>query len=452
VQESVENSACSKIAKPDPSGSEKVDAAGPGTYRSGANVEFLERAVRFRFEEDIDAAVRRRSPGESKLAGALRAVAPLSPALRASLGEATSVLVDRGALDRHLCVCGLRSLSEAHDRQVGSLLLRALAAGETGGSAALSAACSSRDLEIGERLAELASSRPSHVAFGAELARVVRGESDGRLLAELAPRIKESHRIAICSEMIVPLVRAENVPPAVIPAFALLRSAERHLGRWLVLAEAAVRAGDRSVVKDARERAQIGSDGSRAAWTLVAWAIEDAHAAAQSKARISVPVVRLTVEMVARLSDRPSAERDMEFLFRIAAATPSRALGLLEILSRATPLSDELAIRSALYLARDHGRTDLGEFLATFAESGRREELWGLAAAAWWDTCATSDDASANRSRERIHSLAERLLTSKFLTNRAWGALILSARKGAMREQSLVTQSSVRWIQSGRLE
>jgi len=55
-----------------------------------------------RFEEELDAALKRRSTSEAKLAGALRAVAPLSPALRASMAEVLSVMLRRKSFDREL--------------------------------------------------------------------------------------------------------------------------------------------------------------------------------------------------------------------------------------------------------------------------------------------------------------------------------------------------------------
>jgi hypothetical protein len=417
-----------------------------------ASTELLDKNVRLRFEEDIDAAIRRRSGGETRLAGALRAVAPLSPALRATLGEATSVLVQRKAFGRELCACGLRALAEAQDHQVGDLLRRALAAEDAGGPAALSASCFSRESELGDRLAKIASSHPSHVAFGAELARVSRGESNGALLAELAPKIKESHRIAMCTDLFAPLVRAPQVSSGVVPAFALLRSAERHLGRWLLLAEVAVRAGDLSALHEARARAQSGAASARAAWTLVAWALDDADAVNCARPRPAAPSVRPTLELIARLSDRPSAQRDMTFLFRMASASPFPASSMLEAYVRALPLSDETAIRAGLCLARDHGRSDMRLALATFAEKGRREDLRGLAAAAYWDTAVSLDGASADELRERTHAIAEGLLTSRFVVNRAWGALICAAHKAGAGVTPLVCESSYRWLQSGRLE
>src|SRR6202008_1736499 len=100
------------------------------------------------------------------------------------------------------------ALSEAQDRQAVTLLRHALAGDEAGGPAALSGACFSRDPGLSPLLAKIAGRRQSHLAFGAELARVARGESNGALLAQLAPMIKESHRISMCVELFVPLVRA----------------------------------------------------------------------------------------------------------------------------------------------------------------------------------------------------------------------------------------------------
>src|SRR5258708_27004000 len=47
-----------------------------------ARAELLDKPARTRFEEEIDAALKRRPTSEAKLAGAVRAVACLSPALR----------------------------------------------------------------------------------------------------------------------------------------------------------------------------------------------------------------------------------------------------------------------------------------------------------------------------------------------------------------------------------
>jgi hypothetical protein len=417
-----------------------------------ARAELLDKPARARFEEEIDAALKRRPTSEVKLAGALRAVAPLSPALRASLGEATAVLLRRGTRQRELYACGLRALAEAQDRQAASLLRQALAGDEAGGSAALSAACFSRDSELSPILAKIAASRQSHLAFGAELARVARGESNGELLAQLAPMIKESHRISMCIELFVPLVRARPVMGRIGPALSVLRSAERHLGRWLVLAEVAVKAGDTTALDEARARAEAGPNSSRTAWSLVAWALSHTDAVTRGASIPRAPTARPTLELIARLSDRPSADRDTTFLFRMARAGATAVRPMLEALARTLPLADETSVRAALYLARDCGRDDLREALADVATGARREELRGMAAAALWDASARVSDDGAAKARSRARDLADELLGSRVIGNVAWGALIRAAARGAAGLDPLLAETPFRWVQWGWLE
>jgi hypothetical protein len=417
-----------------------------------ARTELLDKPARARFEEEIDGALKRRRTGEAKLAGAVRAVAPFSPALRASLGEVTAVLLRRGARQRELYACGLRALSEAQDRQSVTLLRQALAGDEAGGSAALSAACFSRDPELSPVLAKIAASRQSHLAFGAELARVARGESNGALLAQLAPMIKESHRISMCIELFVPLVRALPVAASIGPALSVLRGAERHLGRWLVLAEVAVKAGDTTPLLEAKGRAESGPTSSRSAWSLVAWALSATDAATRGGPPPAPPATRPTLELIARLSDRPSADRDTTFLFRMARAGAPSVRPMLETLVRTTPLTDETSLRAALYLARDHGRDDLREALVEAAAKGKREELRGMAVAALWDACGSGVEAEAERIRESARDEADDLVQSRIVGNVAWGSLIRAAFRGGPGLDPVLRETPFRWIQWGWLE
>ena len=428
---------------------ERAESSG---LRPVARTELLDKATRVRFESEIDAALKRRPVAEAKLAGAVRAIAPLSPALRASLGEATAVLIRRGARQRELYSCGLRALAEAQDRQAVALLRQALSGDEAGGPAALSAACFSRDPELSPLLAKVAASRQSHLAFGAELARVARGESNGGLLAQLAPMIKESHRISMCVELFVPLVRAMPVAKHVGPALSVLRGAERHLGRWLVLAEVAVHAGDLTPLEEAQVRAVSGPSSSRAAWSLVAWALSETDALVRGVAPPPPPITRPTLELIARLSDRPSADRDTTFLFRMARAGAPSARPMLETLVRSLPLADETGLRAALYLARDRGRDDLRSALAEAAVGCKREELRGMAAAALWDASPPGEGESAEGMRAQARAIAEDLLPSRLVANVAWGALIRAAAKGNAHGQSVLTETPFRWIQWGWLE
>jgi hypothetical protein len=417
-----------------------------------ARVELLDKPARARFEDEIDAALKRRPTGEAKLAGAVRAVAPFSPALRASLGEATAVLLRRGGRTRELYGCGLRALAEAQDRQAVPLLRQALSSDEAGGPAALSAACFSRDPELSPLLAKLAASRQSHLAFGAELARVARGESNGALLAQLAPMIKESHRISMCVELFVPLVRSEPIAKHVAPALSVLRGAERHLGRWLVLAEVAVKAGDVGPLEEARSRADTGPASSRAAWSLVAWALSETDAATRGLPAPAPPSTRPTLELVARLSDRPSADRDTTFLFRMARAGATSARPMLETLARTLPLTDETALRAALYLARNHGRSELRESLTEAARGCKREDLRGMAAAALWDAGAQGTGPRADDARAQAREVSDELVASRVLGNVAWGSLIRAASRGGAGYEPVLTETPFRWIQWGWLE
>jgi hypothetical protein len=262
--------------------------------------------------------------------------------------------------------------------------------------------------------------------------------------------IKESHRISMCVELFVPLVRAMPVARHVGPALSVLRGAERHLGRWLVLAEVAVKAGDVTPLEEARARADAGPASSRAAWSLVAWALSETDAAVRGTAPPNPPATRPTLELIARLSDRPSADRDTTFLFRMARAGAPSARPMLETLARALPLADETSLRAALYLARDRGRDDLRHALADAASTCRREELRGMAVAALWDAAPPNGLDDAGKARTRAREMADGLLGSRVLGNIAWGALIRAASKGGV--EPLLTEAPFRWIQWGWLE
>ncbi len=442
-----------------------------------ARTEIVDKPTRRRFEIELEGALKRKNGGEAKLAGALRAVAALSPALRGSMAEAASVMLRRGSFARDVYVGCIRALAEAEDRSTTTLLKQALASEEAGGSAALSAACFSRDAALTAPLAKLAASRQSHLAFGAETARVVRSESNGAHLAALAPMIKESHRISLCVDLFVPLARVGwatpstrpgSSPPNVGPALTVLRGAERHLGRWLVLGEVAAASGDPTPIDEARERSSVGPSSARAAWSLVTWALMQRAAQAKRGAPVGPPQTRPTVELVARLSDRPSADRDTTFLFRMARAGAASARPMLEALAKAVPLADEVAMRAALYLARDHGRDDLRDALLVAARDPKREELRGVAVAALWDLGMAAD----------AQQIADELVESRVVGNVAWGALVRAAGRSVgspgyqgdsprapatgvsppsgdrsrTAEDDVLTETPFRWIQWGWLE
>lgn len=432
---------------------------------SVARAEIVDKATRTRLETELARALERKPTSEVKLAGALRAVATVSPALRASLVDAAQTMVRRGSYSREIWGACIRTLSEAEDKHVPALLKAALASDDAGGNATLSAACFCKDPSLTAPLAKLAASRQSHLAFGAETARVCRRESNGAHLGSIAPMIKESHRIALCVELFVPLARSGPVPVHVGPALAVLRGAERHLGRWLVLADVATKAGDLGPLEEATQKAQQGPSSARSAWALVAWALAETRASVMpGTAAVPPPSTRPTVELVARLSDRPSADRDTTFLFRMARARAASCKPMLEGIVKAGPLTDEISVRAASYLARDHGREEMKDAILECAQNAKRDELRGFAVAALWDAGA----------REKARELAGELSASRCLSSVAWGALVRAAQAthagtdvGDAAPGSATTQRSVstantsgvvadetpfRWIQWGWLE
>jgi hypothetical protein len=427
---------------------------GPALRADGlARADLVGKVARERFDAEIDAALKRRPGNEAKLAGALRAVAPLSPQIRSGLAEALRVLLRRRTLDRELWAAAVRSLAECEDKAAGPILRQALASDDAGGTPTLSAAARCDDPELAPLLSKVAASRQSHLAFGAEVARVARGESNGSHLLSLAPMIKESHRIALCIELFVPLARGAALPATIARPLHVLGEAERHLGRWLVFAEVATKSGDRVALEEAAERASEGPTSSRSAWSLARWALEQVWADTFPKPgesrTVRAPDIRPTVELVARLSDRPSADRDTTFLFRLARAKAPGARAMLEALAKPLPLADETAVRAAMHLARDYGRDDLRRELASVARGERREDLRGLAAAALWDA----------GERDEARALEGELVASKCLANVVWGSLLRAAAvargAGASRGAEapiLCSEAHVRWVHLGWLE
>jgi hypothetical protein len=166
---------------------------------------------------------------------------------------------------------------------------------------------------------------------------------------------------------------------------------------------------------------------------MVAWAL--------SRPEGPPPSVRPTVELVARLSDRPSADRDTTFLYRLAAAKVGSTRPMLENLVKGMALGNPAAIRAALYLARDHGRDDVRNALSEAAQNPRREALRGLAAAALFDA----------GERDVALKVADELVQSRQLTTLAWGALI-RAGSSSDAPDCVVSEPAYRRVQLGWVE
>jgi hypothetical protein len=392
--------------------------------------ELLDEELVARVEAIVRGALRRRPAQESRVAGALRVLAPHSLRLKGLLTSTVETLVKRASFDRPLYAAAARALPELDGAGAVPSLERALACEEAGGLATLSACCSIRSEHLAEPLARVAASRHPHLAFAAEVARIARGESGGQHIASLAPKIKESHRISLCVETFVPLLRHSALPVAIAPALTVLRNAERHLGRWLVFGEIAARAGDAEPLREATRNAAAGPASARAAWAFVSWALSQSPEA---------PSTRPTVEIVSRLSDRPSADRDPSFLYRLAEARVPAARPMLESIARG-PLRSDTAIRSAMYLVRDHGRHDLRDALGALARNARQEALRGIAAAALFDL----------GERDVLTCVVDDLVKSRQLGTATWGALIRVAGAGAL--DRLMAETTYRRLQLGWVE
>lgn len=401
-------------------------------HANEAELNVIGDAAVERLVVEVRSALRRRPVNEAGLAGTLRAIARHSPALLRELLVAVEIVARRGSFERPLYACAVRSLSEHGEARLTPILVKVIGGDQAGGLSSLAAACFTQDALLSAPLSRAAMSRHPVLAFAAEVARLTRGESRGQLIESLAPKIKEAHRIALCSEVFVSLLPRGPLPLAIAPALAVLRDAERHLGRWLLLGELAARAGDPKPLAEAQSRARTGPVSARAAWQLVAWALDPEAPA---------PSTRPTVELIARLSDRPSADRDATFLFRMAAAKAPSARAMLEVIARGSSLGDEASVRAALHLCRDYGQERQATALAEAGKAPRKDALRGLAAAALYD-CGRSADALR---------LSKELEGTRHLPAIGWTSLVRATAAGA-RTGVLVSETNFRRVQQGSCE
>ncbi len=394
-------------------------------------------AVEKRIGLEIEGSLKKRSELESRIAGAARSLAPLSANVRSQLCAALKDLVKAEGFDRELYGAAMRGLAEAQDKRLAPLLASALKNDDFGGLPALSAACFLSDAALSPLLARAAASTKTQLAFAAEVARLCRGEPTGPRLFALAPRIKEAHRIALCVELLLPLCLAGAKVSAkacagMADALAVLRGSERHLGRWLVMAELSHRGGDPRAMSEAVERTNTGPDSSRAAWALVLWALDEKRGTGGT---------RPTSELVARLSHRPSADRDSAFLFRMAAAKVEVARPMLEALARTKPLGDDVALRASFMLVHHFDRPAYKDDLVEAIESSGRDDLRGLAAAALFEL----------GDQQRALAAAAPLASSPDIAAQAWSGLLAAATNGAAAKSSLclMSEPTFRRVQLG---
>jgi len=383
-----------------------------------------------RLGEWVGKALKRKPASESRLAGSLRVAARHSPLLQDELARAADVLIGRAAFDRPLYGAAIRAVAESNHDDLESLLDRALRSKEGGGLATL-AACllAPTKAKLREPLARVAACSKPEIAFGAGLALSLRSQSKRsgkpaaaakkanlqaqRALVGSVARIKESSRIELCGELLAPLVMtssSRSLPRALGPAMKVLRDTERHLGRWLVFARAGHASGDITAIEEARERAASGSSSSRTAWSLLAWAIDGDP---------SVPALRPSAEVVARLSDRPTSEREMSFLFRLASVQADGARGMLEGLCRDDIRASD-GVRAAAALAQWYQDRRGVDALRRLAEGKKHRDLQGVAVAALWDL----------GERKEAKQRAEVLGDSRNLAGLVWGGLVMRSPRG----------------------
>ncbi|MFO0618752.1 MAG: hypothetical protein U0414_39540 [Polyangiaceae bacterium] len=431
--------------------------------RDAALVEGVER----RIADEVGAALENGGHVDPKTLGCARALAPRSTAVRHVLAEAARVLVKGARFENELYAVSLRTLADLDDKRLVSLLKVALGTDDAGGLPALSAACFCQDPSIGAALARAAMSPKTQTAFAAEIARVCRGEPAGARMLALATKVKEAHRIGLSMEMLLPLStacaastdgrepRALNPQPAAVAALAgalrILRGAERHLGRWLVMAEVAQRAGDGSALDEASERAKSGPASSRGAWSYVVWALDHAPSGPAAGKRPGAgapcmrPATRATLELVARLSYRPSADKDTAFLFRLARDKEDVAVPMLEALAKSkldgAPAGafSAVSLRSALALARCYGCHDAVESIHAAAREAPSDELRAFAGAALWDLGESRAAASTARA----------VASSASIEASTWAAMIGTANGDG---HALVDDCSFRRVHHGWFE
>lgn len=361
---------------------------------------------------------------EARVAACARALAPHSQNLRNVLAETARVLVKRAGssgrgtrgpsdTERELYGASLRALADAGDKRLGTILKAALSGEDAGSLPALSVACFVDDGAISSLLGRAAAVNKTQISFGAEVARMCRGEVSGSRLTSLAPRIKEAHRISLCVELLLPLsqrfaLRGATCAP-VAEALHVLSTAERHLGRWLIMGEIAHRSGDPRPLDEALQKSVSGPQSSRGAWSFVGWALDPTK---------GKPSARPTSELIARLSHRPSADRDPGFLFRLGESSVDAALPMLESLAKTRPM-DEVSLRASFVLAKFYNDKGGAEGVHTAAEAGGRDELRGCAAAALWDL----------GEKDKALATANSMAGSESLSGLVWSALVSSASK-----------------------
>src|SRR5262249_53642175 len=126
---------------------------------------------------------------------------------------------------------------------------------------------------------------------------------------------------------------------------------------------------------------------------------------------------------------------------RLAAARAPATRPMLEGLAKTTPLVDEVAVRAAMHLARDHGKAEMRKAILEAAE-GKRDEVRGVAAAALWDLGEGETAMKAGKNVESARSISAV----------TWGALVAGAATGKVGPSPMLAEPTFRRVQWGWVE
>jgi hypothetical protein len=430
--------------------SRRVDV---GVKPALSRAEALDRVTRERISLELAAALKRRTPHEAKVAAALRTLAPHSAQLGELCLETLGVLTKRKSFERELFQVCLSFAAESAPSAAVPAILAALSEAEPRLSVLAAASVVSDSGALKEVLQRLSSVGVPSLAFACETARTCRGEAGGDRLAALATRLKESARASYIEQILFPLSFAERLPYALSAALRVLRSAERDLGRFILIAKVGMLATDGAALAEATLRSATGVLSSRPAWRLVAWSL------GAGSLKNSVPSPKLSAELSARLSDRPSSENDDAFLFALAEAGEPAAMPLLLAAcaptalpaTTTTPDPDEAPtspsgagvsrIRAQRALAMRFAQAQPSSahaVLLTEAKQGK-EEIRGLALASAWDAAVDPEQ------RALVREVAGEAALSRNLATTTWASLVRLSHDSGL-PVPLVTERRVRWL------
>lgn len=300
-----------------------------------ARTEVLDRSTRSLLADALSRCAARKLESEPLLRAALTLFAPLSPGLRATAADVADELVRKGAVSRALFGACLQSLRSTEPKTADDLWRRACA-WETEGVGMVRAG-----LLGGVGLASWSQhpeSAAGGAAFALRLARAALGDrSSSAALPALASRLSEASRTEITRELVSVLPMSWLPDKHTAEALWAFARQERHTGRWVELADVAVRGGLEEPLRVASARAKEYTGASSETWSLVAaWL-----ARANGQLRTRPAVVR--GETLRKLSATPSPASDLSVGDAlVSAANPGMLAWLRDQSSSPSPVANRI--------------------------------------------------------------------------------------------------------------